>query len=155
MFGAHASYKAPWRGLLGLVQELHLRGDVGGAVGTAAPKAGQGTGDTRVAAEDPAGSRRIDIREHQLEGPRPGGIGAAPDVVDTGIERLARRPGAQRARWVGGVQIPPAQDVLDGKLVPAQHEHIKVIVLPSLVSHEQIDRPTPGDPPGEVRAGEQ
>jgi hypothetical protein len=54
------------------------------------------------------------VGAHHLDGPGSARIGAAPNVMNAGTEILARQPEAQRVWWIGGMQIPPAQGVLDG-----------------------------------------
>ncbi len=103
------------------------------------------TADPRVAPEHPVVA--VDRVDHELEGPRRVRRTPAEHVVDLVREHLARRPGPQGARRVGGVQVPPGQVLLDGRDRGPQHQHVGVPVRPERPTDGQLDRPATGQPP--------
>jgi hypothetical protein len=79
-------------GVLGLVEQLDVRGDVGDALAGDAAEGVDGAPDSVVAPGDPAGA--VGLVEHHLDLPGVVRAGAAPDVVDAGGRGLAGEPGA-------------------------------------------------------------
>ena len=92
--------------------------------------------------------------QHDLNPPRLALGGAAPYVMDSKRQHLARLPRPQRSWRIGSPPLPVVQHLLDPWVVPSQDEDVDVLLIAYLMTDGQLDRPSACYPPTSLERGE-
>ena len=63
----------------------------------------------------------------------------APNIMHARRPMLVGKPGAQRARWIGCVQVPIRESGLHGQLLVAKDHHVHIVMAAHGTAQEALD----------------